>query len=483
MEYALATDLYQLNMMYVYFKDGMKDDISVFDVFFRVNPFNKGYGLMGCLNKVIELVKNIRFREEDIEYLRGLGFYDEEFLTYLKNFKFHGDIYSAVDGTPVFAGEPVLTVKAPLAEAQLIETVILSYLNSGILYTTAARRMVEAAGEIGISEFGLRRALGPETGVMASTCAIVAGCGSTSNLLAGKKNGAPVSGTMSHSYVLSFPSESEAFDAYARIFPDGTVVLVDTHDVLNSGVPNAISTAEYLKSEGHELKGIRIDSGDLVELTITARKMLAEAGYPNVKIFVSNGLTEAEILRLKAAGAQIDGIGAGDNIVLPEGARVGCVYKLAAKVMKNEKDLAPKMKATDDPAKANIPGFKRVYRLFDVNGLALGDVISLYDEEIPLDGVDVVDPFSGDIVHITNYTIREVQQTIFKDGVLVYNEPTLLEKQQYCNWSMSTLPVGVKAFNPVRHPVFMTKDVWQLKNDMYAQAKGKKPKEEVLVKA
>ncbi len=473
--YTMMTDLYELTMGQAYFKQGKENDIAVFDIFFRQNPFGKGYGVMGGVHEIVKFVEQAHFNDEDIKYLREKNLFDEEFLKYLRNFKFHGSVYAIPDGTPVFANEPIVTVKAPLIEAQIIETIILSYVNAGICYTTAAKRVTEAAGDIPIMEFGARRALGPDTACMASKYSIIGGCVATSNVLAGEENDIPISGTFAHSFVTSFDSEYEAFIAYADTYPDNCILLVDTFDVLRSGVPNAIKTAKYLRDKGHELKGIRIDSGDLAYLSKEAKKMFVEAGYPDVKICISNGLKEHTIHSLKAQGAVINSIGLGDNIVLPDQARVGCVYKQVA--LKSKDKYTAKIKASNDEAKAITPGYKKVYRFYDkVTGFALGDLIALHDEQIPTDTYTLIDPLNEENqTTLTNYIVRPLQETMVRDGEIVYNELTINEKKEYCTKQMATLYPEVKREeNPHGYYVDLSVKLLELKKRMLKNAKATK---------
>ena len=469
----MMTDLYELTMSQAYLEQHKEKETAVFDVFFRKNPFNKGYAIMGGLHEVIEFIKKAHFSDEDIEYLRSKNIFNEKFLEYLRYFKFTGDIFAIPDGTPVFANEPILTVKAPIIEAQIIETIILSYLNAGIMYTTAAKRVTEAAEDIPIMEFGARRALGPETAVMASTYSIIGGCIATSNVLAGQEQDIPISGTFAHSFVTSFETEYDAFKAYADTYPDNCILLVDTYDTLRSGVPNAIKIAAYLRSKGHELKGIRIDSGDLAYLSKEAKRMFIEAGFPNIKICLSNGLNERTIRSLKEQGAQIDSIGLGDNIVLPDQARVGCVYKEVA--LKQNNEFISKIKASNDEAKAITPGYKKVYRFYDKQtGYALGDVISLYDEHIPTNKFTLIDPNNeSNTLTIKNYNIRPLQENIFINGKQVYQEPTIPEKKEYCKKEMNTIYPEVKREeNPHGYYVDLTKKLLKLKKELLKQAKN-----------
>lgn len=480
----MMTDFYELTMSQAYYKAGKKDEETVFDAFFRKNPLNGGYGVMGGLDRIIEFIKNAHFTNEDIDYLRSTGQFTEDFLDYLKNFKFTGSIYAVPDGTPVFGNEPIVTVKAPIIEAQVIETILLSYLNENICFTTAARRIVEAAQPVGVMEFGARRAMGPDAAVDASKCAVIAGCVGTSNVLAGQEYGVSVMGTMAHSLVTEADSEYEAFLNYAKAYPNNCILLVDTYDVLKSGVPNAIRIAkEYLIPNGYQLKGIRIDSGDLAYLSREAKKMFIEAGLPDVKICLSNGLNERTIKALKEQGAVMDSIGLGDNIVLPDKARVGCVYKNVA--VKQNGEYVSRIKVSNDAAKAINPGYKRVYRFYDKDtGYALGDVLALYEENIPIDEFTLIDPLNEqNTLTIKNYRVRELQETIFENGKLVYQEPTIKEKQSYCEAEMATLYPEVKrSDNPHGYYVDLTRKLLELKKELILLAKSQKVEYDVDTK-
>ncbi|MGN1370892.1 MAG: nicotinate phosphoribosyltransferase [Candidatus Coprovivens sp.] len=472
----MMTDFYELTMSQAYFKAGKKDEEAVFDAFFRKNPLGGGYGVMGGLDKIISFIQNIRFDEDDISYLRSTGQFTEDFLDYLRNFKFTGSIYAIPDGTPVFGNEPLVTVKAPIIEAQIIETILLSYLNENICFTTSARRIVEAASPIGVMEFGARRAMGPEAAVDASKCAVIAGCVGTSNVLAGQEYGVPVMGTMAHSLVTEADSEYEAFLNYAKAYPNNCILLVDTYDVLKSGIPNAIRIAkEYLIPNGYQLKGIRIDSGDLAYLSKETKKMFVEAGLPDVKICLSNGLNEQTIKSLKEQEAIVDSIGLGDNIVLPDKARVGCVYKNVA-VLKNGEYIS-KIKVSNDAAKAINPGYKKVYRFYDKNtGYALGDILALYEENIPENEFTLIDPLNeSNTLTIKNYFVRELQEVIFENGQLVYRDPSIKEKQRYCEQEMSTIYPEVKRLeNPHGYYVDLTRKLLELKKELILLAKSQK---------
>ena len=480
----MMTDFYELTMSQAYFKAGKKDEVAVFDAFFRKNPLGGGYGVMGGVDRIIDFIKNAHFNEEDITYLRSTGQFTEEFLEYLKGFKFTGSISAIPDGTPVFGNEPIVTVKAPIIEAQIIETILLSFLNANICYTTAATRVVEAADGIGVMEFGARRAMGPEAALEASKCSVIAGCVGTSNVLAGQEYGVPVMGTMAHSLVTEADTEYEAFLNYAKAYPNNCVLLVDTYDVLKSGVPNAIRVAkEYLIPNGYKLKGIRIDSGDLAYLSKEAKKMFVKAGLPDVKICLSNGLNEKTIKALKEQGAVIDSIGLGDNIVLPDKARVGVVYKNVA--VERNGEFVSRIKVSNDAAKAITPGYKKVYRFYDKEtGYALGDVIALHEEHIPLDEFTLIDPLNEhNTLTIKNYRVRELQVPIFVDGELVYEDPTIKEKQAYHAEEMKTLYPEVKRTeNPHGYYIDLTRKLLELKKALILEAKAQKVEYDIDMK-
>lgn len=481
--HTMMTDEYELTMSESYFLDGKKDEVVYFDAFFRSIPFESGYAIMAGGREIVDYIQNLKFTSDDIEYLRSLNTFDEKFLNYLKDFHFTGTIKMIPDGTPVFANEPIVTVKAPAIEAQIVETCLLSYLNANIKFATAGRRMVDAAQGIPIMEFGARRADGPEAATMASKAAYIAGCVGTSNMLAGKKYNIPVMGTMAHSMVTEAESEYEAFLRYAKTFPNNTLLLVDTYDTLKSGVPNAIRVAkEYLIPNGYRLKGIRIDSGDLAYLSKEARKQLDEAGLTDAKICLSNGLNPKTIASLLAQGAKIDTIGAGDNIAAPK-ERVGCVYKLVAKEM--DSTIDPRIKVSDDAIKTINPGYKKVYRFYDKEtGYALGDVIAVHDEQIPLDGYTLIDPQNEfNRKYLENYTVRELQEEVIKDGKLVKPLPTVQEEQKYCTSQMETLYPEVRRLeNPHKYYVDLSEKLLQLKKELIGEHKAKVTEGPVLCK-
>lgn len=465
--YTLLTDEYEFTMSETYFKNGKKDEIAVFDVFFRKVPTNGGYAIMAGLDKVIEYISNLHFGEEEISYLKRGG-YDENFIEYLKNFKFTGNIYAIPDGTPVFPNEPIITVEAPIIEAQVVETAILSLVNGAMEHATGARRIVEATPKnVPIMEFGSRRADGLEAAIDASLYGIMAGCLGTSNAYAANMLGIQALGTQAHSYIETFDTEYDAFLAYAKVYPNNCLLLVDTIDTLKSGIPNAIRVAkEYLIPNGYRLKGIRIDSGDLAYLSKKARMMLDEAGLNDAQICLSNGLNAKTIKSLVDEGACFNSLGVGDNISKPEG-RMGCVYKEVA-IVKDGKRI-PKIKLSNDIVKTINPDFKDLYRAYDnETGYALADIMVRHGESVKGDKLIIVDPVN--ILkqsEISNYTLVPLQKQIFKDGVLVYDDPTILEKRDYCEAQMSTIYPEVKReMNPHTYYVDGTQEYVEFKNNM-----------------
>lgn len=465
--YTLLTDEYEFTMSETYFKNGKKDEIAVFDVFFRKVPTNGGYAIMAGLDKVIEYISNLHFGEEEISYLKRGG-YDENFIEYLKNFKFTGNIYAIPDGTPVFPNEPIITVEAPIIEAQVVETAILSLVNGAMEHATGARRIVEATPKnVPIMEFGSRRADGLEAAIDASLYGIMAGCLGTSNAYAANMLGIQALGTQAHSYIETFDTEYDAFLAYAKAYPNNCLLLVDTIDTLKSGIPNAIRVAkEYLIPNGYRLKGIRIDSGDLAYLSKKARMMLDEAGLNDAQICLSNGLNAKTIKSLVDEGACFNSLGVGDNISKPEG-RMGCVYKEVA-IVKDGKRI-PKIKLSNDIVKTINPDFKDLYRAYDnETGYALADIMVRHGESVKGDKLIIVDPVN--ILkqsEISNYTLVPLQKQIFKDGVLVYDDPTILEKRDYCEAQMSTIYPEVKReMNPHTYYVDGTQEYVEFKNNM-----------------
>ena len=471
--YTLMTDAYEFTMANGYLKSGKENTQAVFDVFFRKVPNGGGYAVMAGVDKIIEFVKNFKFDEREIEYFRSAG-YDEEFINYLKNFKFTGDIYAIPDGTPVFPNEPIITVKAPLIEAQIIETAILSLVNGAMEHATGARRIIEATPKkVGVMEFGARRADGLDAAIDASIYGIMAGCVGTSNIQAANMLNKKALGTMAHSWIESFETEEKAFIEYAKAYPNNCILLVDTFDTLKSGIPNAIKTFNYMKENNIPTDniGIRIDSGDLAYLSKKARKMLDEAGFKNAKICLSNGLTAETIESLIAQGAKFDSLGVGDNISKPEG-RMGCVYKEVA--LEENGKFVPKIKVSNDTIKIVNPGFKKLYRAYDKDtGFAIADIMTERNKKIKKDDLLIVSP--TDILKskkIDNFELVELQKPIFEGGELVYDDPTIDEKRKYCNEQMATIYEEVKRTKlPHEYYVDGTEDYVNMKYDLINKTK------------
>ena len=463
----LMTDFYELTMAQTYFDQGKQDEEVYFDIFFRKNPFNGGYTISGGLEENINYIKNFNFNKEEINYLRSLNQFSEKFLNYLGTLKFEGDIYSVPDGTVVFPNETVLTVKAPIITAQLLETALLANFNHASLVTTAAKRITNEAGDIPVMEFGARRARGIDSAIEASKYAYIGGCCGTSNTLAGMKYNIPVLGTMAHSLVTESNDEYQAFLNYAKSNKDNCVFLVDTYDTLKSGIPNAIKVAnDYLKPNGLKFKGVRIDSGDLAYLSKKTRKLLDEAGYTETGICLSNGLNEYTIRDLKLQGAFINSLGVGDNIAASK-ERVGGVYKLVATIEDNRE--IPKIKVSNDSVKTINPGYKKVYRFYDKKeGYALGDLLALSDEVIPNDKYTLIHPVeTWKQKELTNYQVRDLLVPIFKDGQLVYQTPNIEETKAYCNNEFNTLYEEIKRIdNPHEYYVDLSDKLRNLKEEL-----------------
>ena len=463
----LMTDFYELTMAQTYFDQGKQDEEVYFDIFFRKNPFNGGYTISGGLEETINYIKNFNFDKEEINYLRSLNQFSEKFLNYLETLKFEGDIYSVPDGTIVFPNETVLTVKAPIITAQLLETALLANFNHASLVTTAAKRITNEAGDIPVMEFGARRARGIDSAIEASKYAYIGGCCGTSNTLAGMKYNIPVLGTMAHSLVTESNDEYQAFLNYAKSNKDNCVFLVDTYDTLKSGIPNAIKVAnDYLKPNGLKFKGVRIDSGDLAYLSKKTRKLLDEAGYTETGICLSNGLNEYTIRDLKLQGAFINSLGVGDNIAASK-ERVGGVYKLVATIEDNRE--IPKIKVSNDSVKTINPGHKKVYRFYDKKeGYALGDLLALSDEVIPNDKYTLIHPLeTWKQKELTNYQVRDLLVPIFKNGQLVYQTPNIEETKAYCNDEFNTLYEEIKRIdNPHEYYVDLSDKLRNLKEEL-----------------
>lgn len=472
----LLTDFYQINMMYAHFAKGTKDKRVVFDLYFRKTPCNNGYAIAAGLEQAIEYIKSLRFTEEDIRYLKSIDNYSEEFLNELQNLRFTGNLWAVPEGTFVFPHEPLVRVESRLFEAHLIETALLNIINHQTLIATKAARVVHAAGDDPVLEFGLRRAQGPDAGLYGSRASYIAGVAATSNVLAGQKFGIPVQGTHAHAYVQSFPSELEAFRAFTEIFPDNAVLVVDTYDSLYSGIPNAIQVFKELRQKlGRDPKnfGIRLDSGDLAYLSKEARKQLDQAGFPNARIVASGDLDENLIRDLKMQGAKIDVWGVGTQLITSKDCpALGGVYKLSAE--EENGVLQPRIKVSENPTKITNPGVKKLVRFYSNNsGRALADVIMLNDEKVPTGKYEIFHPvytLKRKVLH--NYYTEELLKPIFENGRLVYELPTLSEiRARVKKQTQVFSPEIQRLTNPHEYHVDLSEPLWQLKNRMIAKAK------------
>ncbi|MBO5421812.1 MAG: nicotinate phosphoribosyltransferase [Clostridia bacterium] len=465
----MLTDFYELTMANGYFLNGKGDDITQFDMFFRTIPDNGGFAIMAGVEQLSQYLENLKFTEEDIEYLRGRGF-GEDFLDYLKNFDFKCDIYCVPEGTPIFPREPIVTVRGPAIQAQFIETMLLLAINHQSLIATKANRLVRAAQGRAIMEFGSRRAQGFDGAVYGARASYIGGCAGTACTISDREFGVPALGTMAHSWVQLFDTELDAFCAYAKAYPNECTLLVDTYDVLKSGVPNAI---EAFKREvlprGFRPKGIRIDSGDITYLSRKARKMLDDAGFDDVKIIASNSLDEYIIRDMLRQGAQVDSFGVGERLITASSTPVfGGVYKLVA--VENDGVMMPKIKLSENVAKVTTPGAKNLWRLYDnETGKAIADLITLADEVI--DDSQPYELFDPDVTWkrktVENYTARPLLQPLFIKGKCVYDYPELKEIRDYCAQQVETLWDEVKRFeNPHNYYVDMSQALWDMKNEM-----------------
>lgn len=472
--YALLTDEYEYSMANGYLACKKENQEAVFDVFFRKIPNEGGYAIMAGLDKIIPFIQNLKFEERELNYFRRKG-YNEDFINYLKNFKFSGNIYAIPDGTPVFPNEPLITVKAPLNEAQLIETAILSIINGAMEHATGARRIIEVTPKnVGVMEFGARRADGLEAAIDSSIYGLMAGCMGTSNVLAADMLNLKALGTQAHSWIESFNSEYEAFLSYAKTYPNNCMLLVDTIDTLRSGVPNAIKVFNYMKENGlpTDSIGVRIDSGDLAYLSKETRRMFNEAGFPQAKICLSNGLNDKTISSLIQQGACFDILGVGDNISKPAG-RMGCVYKEAA--LNENGILVPKIKLSNDEIKIINPDYKKLYRAYDKKtGFAIADIMCRQDENITnKNTLEIADPTNYlKSTIISNFKLQPLQKTIFENGELVYEDPDIMEKRKYCDEQMNTIYPEIKRIeNPHKYYVDGTIEYVKFKNKMIEEMK------------
>ena len=464
----MLCDFYELTMGNGYFQAGYQDRITYFDVFFRDVPDKGGFAVCAGLDQLIDYIENLHFDEEDIDYLRGRGLFSEEFLDYLRHFRFTGDIWAIPEGTPIFPREPVVTVRAPAIEAQLIETFTLLTINHQSLIATKANRIVRAAEGRTVLEFGSRRAQGNDGAISGARAAFIGGCAGTACTISDQLYGVPAGGTMAHSWVQMFDSQYEAFKTYCEIYPTNATLLVDTYNVLKSGVPDAIRAFnEVLRPKGITKCGIRLDSGDIAYLTREARKMLDEAGWESCQISASNSLDEYIIRDLLRQGAQVDLFGVGERMITASSQPVfGGVYKLAA-VEDAQGKIIPKIKVSENVDKITNPHFKKVYRIFDSKtGKAEADYIAVWDEQVDASApLELFDPqATWKRKTYVDFTIRELQVPVFQKGKLVYRRPDLKEIQSYCRAQVDTLWDEVKRFeNPHNYYVDLSQKLWDIK--------------------
>lgn len=477
---SMLSDFYEFTMANGYFNQGMKDTIAVFDAFYRSNPDNAGFSIFSGLEDIIDYVENIHFTDEDINFLRENSNFSENFLEYLKTFKFTGDIWAFKEGSVMFPGEPILTVRAPIIEAQIIETYLLLSMNFNSLVATKTNRIVRAAEGRLVMEFGARRAQGPDASIKGARAAYIGGAPLTSNTLSGKKYNIPVGGTMAHSWIQSFDSEYEAFKVFAENYPENCSLLVDTYDTLSSGIPNAIKILkEIIEPKGFlSSSSIRIDSGDLAYLSKEARKMLDQAGLKETKIVASNSLDEYSIDSLKSQDAKIDAFGIGERLITAKSDPVfGGVYKLVAIQKSKNSEIIPKIKISDNVEKITTPGFKNVYRIYDKEtGKAEADYITLEDEKIDESQPLVIfDPhFTWKMKRMENYTLRPMQVPIFLNGKKVYESPSIDKINEYCKSEVKSLWDEVKRFDqPHNYYVDLSHELWNLKQELILEGKSK----------
>ncbi|MCW7754368.1 nicotinate phosphoribosyltransferase [Desulfobotulus sp. H1] len=469
----LLTDLYQLTMLAGYFEEKMADKHAVFDLYFRTHPFGGGYAVFAGLEPALTALEGLRFLPEEIAWLRSLKLFKPDFLHFLEDFRFRGDITAPPEGSLVFAHEPLMSVEGKLAEVQLVETLLLNIINFQTLVATKAARICHAAKDASVVEFGLRRAQGPDGGLSASRAACIGGVLGTSNLLAGMTFGLPVYGTHAHSWVQSFSDELSAFRAYAAAFPDSTVLLVDTYDTLKSGLPNAITVARELREKGQALRGIRLDSGDLAWLSRKARQMLDEAGLPDVAIFASNDLDEHVISSIRAENGRVDVYGAGTRLSTAAGeggGALGGVYKLVWL------DGEPRMKITADIAKTTLPGKKRVFRAVGPEGEWVQDLICLHDEALPESGL-VYDPTNP--LHHRHLPggieLVDLHRQVMRKGQPVFRKESLQEMAGRCRKEMALLPEGCLRFiNPHKYKVSISESLKELRCSMIRSRAGER---------
>ena len=467
----MLCDFYELTMGNGYFRNGYKDRITYFDVFFRKVPDQGGFAIAAGLEQLIDYIENLHFSEEDIAYLRGRSLFCEEFLDYLKNFRFTGDIYAIPEGTPVFPREPLVVVRAPSIEAQLIETFTLLTINHQSLIATKANRICRAANGRTVLEFGSRRAQGADAAIIGARAAYIGGCAGTACTISDQMYGVPAGGTMAHAWVQMFDTEYEAFKTYCETYPTNATLLVDTYNTLKSGVPNAIRAFnEVLRPMGISKCGIRLDSGDMAYLSQKARKMLDEAGWPECQISVSNSLDERLIQNLFLQGAQIDMFGVGERMITAKSEPVfGGVYKLTA--VENDKgEIIPKIKCSENVEKITIPHFKKVYRLYNRdNGKAIADYMTVHDEVVDEnEPLMLFDPYATwKTKNVCNFEARELLVPVFLNGKKVYQSPSLKDIQAYCKQQVNTLWDEIKRFdNPQTYYVDLSQKLWDIQQEL-----------------
>ncbi|MBQ7979633.1 MAG: nicotinate phosphoribosyltransferase [Candidatus Methanomethylophilaceae archaeon] len=466
----LLCDYYEYTMSNGYVENGLQDNIVYFDIYFRNVPDKGGFCIFAGLEQLVDYILNLRFTDSDIEFMRSKNTFSEKFLQYLKDFRFTGDVWAIPEGTPVFPGEPLVTIRAPIAQAQILETFSLLTLNHQTLIATKASRIVRAAEGRVVLEFGSRRAQGTDAAILGARAAYIAGCGGTACTVSDKWYGIPASGTMAHSWVMMFDSEYEAFVKFCELYPDNATLLVDTYDTLNSGIPNAIKA---FKATGITKCAIRLDSGDFSFLTKKARKILDDAGLKDCKIIVSNALDENLIRDLLDQGAIIDGFGVGDNLITSHNDPVlNGVFKLVA--TEHDGTIIPRIKISENVEKITTPHFKKIYRIYGNDGMAVADLICIHDEVLdPTKPLELFDPSATwKRKTMTDYTAKELMVKVIENGELVYELPSLTEIREHCAKELDTLWDEVKRFaNPHRYYVDLSQRLWDVKKDLINNSK------------
>jgi nicotinate phosphoribosyltransferase len=471
----MLADFYEFTMANGYLENNMEDKIAYFDMFFRSIPDDGGFAIMAGVEQLLDYLKNLKFSDEDISYFKSTGIFGEKFINYLKNFKFTCDVWAIPEGTPIFPNEPIVTVRGPVVQAQLIETMVLLTINHQSLIATKANRIVRAANGKPVIEFGSRRAQGYGGAILGARAAYIGGCIGTANTIVDRDFNIPALGTMAHSWVQLFPTELEAFKAYARVYPDNCTLLVDTYDTLSQGVPNAIRTFnEEVLPRGFRPKGIRIDSGDIAYLSKEARRMLDEAGFNDVKIMASSSLDEFVIKDLLNQGAKIDMFGVGERLITAQSEPIfGGVYKLVA--VEENGEIVPKIKISNNVNKITTPGFKQVYRFYDKkNNKAMADVITLHDEKIPEDKpYEIFHPlFTWKRKTLNDFYVRPLLVQIYDKGKCVYDSPNIHDIRKYCFDQLDTLWDEVKRFErPHEYFVDLSEALWKVKYELLKKHK------------